>query len=132
MRILVVDDVEANGAIMKRLAMKVFGGEIVIANSGIKAVQCCHEGLYDLIITDFMMPDLDGLSFISIIRSFAEYKRVPVIMTSADHDPALLSRAAKAGVDDFLPKPINSEMFRKKITHYLSMRPTAYAMAASA
>ena len=127
MRILIVDDVEANGAIMKRLAMKVFGGEICIATSGITAVRACHEAFHDLIITDYMMPDIDGLAMVSIVRSFTEYRRVPIIMTSADHDVALLSRASRAGVDDFLPKPINSEMFRKKIVHYLSMRPTSFA-----
>lgn len=127
MRILIVDDVEANSAILKRLAMKVFGGEIVIANSGSSAVKCCHEEFFDLIITDFMMPDIDGLQMVNIIRGFTEYARVPVIMMSADHDPAILSRASKAGINDFLTKPINSEMFRKKIVHYLSMRPTPYA-----
>ena len=127
MRILIVDDVESNGAIMKRLAMKVFGGEIEIANSATNAVKCCHEANYDLIITDYMMPDIDGLQLISIIRGFTEYARVPVILTSADHDAALLSRATKAGINDFLPKPINSEMFRKKIVHHLSMRPSSFA-----
>jgi putative two-component system response regulator len=127
MRMLIVDDVEANCAVLKRMAMKVFGGDIDIETSACGAIKACHERQYDIIITDYMMPEMDGLAFVIIVRSFDEYKRTPIIMTSACSDPSLYGRAARVGVDDFMNKPINTEQFRKKITHYLSLRPSSYA-----
>lgn len=127
MRMLIVDDVETNCAVMKRMAMRVFGGEIHIETSSLAAIKACHERTYDIIITDYMMPGLDGISMVSILRCFEEFKRTPIIMTSACADPAVLTKSRRHGVDDFILKPIHAEMFRNKILHYLSLRPNAYA-----
>jgi PleD family two-component response regulator len=127
MRMLIVDDVMANCAVLKRIAMKVFGGEIDIETSSLAAIKACHERCYDIIVTDYMMPELDGISMVSVLRSFDEYKHVPIIMTSGCSDPSTPHRSMRRGVDDFISKPINAEQFRNKISHYLSVRPNAYA-----
>ena len=84
MRILIVDDVEANGAIMKRLAMKDFGGEIAIAGSGVAGIRACHETFHDLIITDYMMPVMNGVEFALSIRSRVS-ENLPIILMSGAH-----------------------------------------------
>ncbi len=127
MRMLIVDDVMTNCAVLKRMAMRVFGGDIDIETSSLAAIKACHERTYDIIITDYMMPDLDGIGMVSVLRSFDEYKRTPIIMTSACTDPVVLNKSKRLGVDDFMTKPINAEQFRTKISHYLSMRPSAFA-----
>ncbi|MGB8819095.1 MAG: response regulator [Rhizobiaceae bacterium] len=127
MRMLIVDDVMTNCAVLKRMAMRVFGGEIDIETCSMAAIKACHERTYDIIITDYMMPALDGIGMVSVLRCFDEYKRTPIIMTSACADPAVLIRSMRHGVDDYILKPINADQFRSKITHHLSLRPNAYA-----
>lgn len=128
MRMLIVDDDMTNGAVMKRMAMKVFGGEIDVETSAFAAVKACHEKCYDLIVTDYMMPELNGLNFVSIVRGFEEYKDIPIIMASGSTDPMHFNRLVRHGLDCFITKPINTEQFRKKIEHFLSKRPSTFAV----
>lgn len=127
MRMLIVDDEMTNCAVMKRMAMKVFGGEIDIETSGFAAVKACHEKRYDIIVTDYMMPELNGLNLTRILRGFEEYRDVPIIMASGSTDPMQYNRLAKHGLDCFIAKPIDSGQFRKKIEYFLSRRPSAFA-----
>ena len=127
MRMLIVDDEMTNCVVMKRIAMKVFGGEIDIDTSGFGAVKACHEKRYDIIVTDYMMPELNGLNFASIVRGFEEYKDTPIIMASGSTDPMHFNRLVRHGLDCFIAKPINSEQFRKKIEYFISKRPSAFA-----
>jgi PleD family two-component response regulator len=127
MRMLIVDDVMTNCAVLKRMAMRVFGGEIDIETCPLAAIKACHERVYDIIVTDYMMPGLDGISMVSVLRRFDEYCRTPIIMTSACTDHAVLMKSLRHGVDDFIAKPVDAAQFRARITHHLSIRPNAYA-----
>ena len=127
MKMLIVDDVMTNAAVLKRMAMRVFGGDIDIETSSISAINACHERKYDLIITDYHMADLDGISMVNIIRLFFEYKNTPILMISSCSDPAVISKAMRLGINDFMPKPVHSEHFRNKIQYHLSQRPSTYA-----
>jgi putative two-component system response regulator len=127
MRMLIVDDDVANGAVMKRMAMKVFGGEIDIETSAFTAVKACHEKRYDIIVTDYMMPELNGLNFVSIVRGFEEYKDTPIIMASGSTDPTHFNRIVRHGLDCFITKPLDAEQFRKKIEFFLSKRTSTFA-----
>jgi CheY-like chemotaxis protein len=127
MRMLIVDDDVTNGAVMKRMAMKVFGGEIDVETSGFGAVRACHEKCYDIIVTDYMMPELNGLNLVSIVRGFEEYRDIPIIMASGSTDPMHFNRLVRHGLDCFISKPINAEQFRRKIEYFLSKRPSTFA-----
>lgn len=127
MRMLIIDDDVTNGAVMKRMAMKVFGGDIDVETSGFAAVKACHERQYDIIVTDYMMPELNGLNFVSIVRGFEEYADVPIIMASGSTDPMHFNRLVRHGLDCFISKPIDTEQFRKKIEFFLARRPSTFA-----
>jgi CheY-like chemotaxis protein len=127
MQMLIVDDDVTNGAVMKRIAMKVFGGEIDVETSAFAAVKACHEKRYDLIVTDYMMPELNGLNMVSILRGFEEYKDTPIIMASGSTDPTHFNRLVRHGLDCFITKPIDAGQFRKKIEFFLSKRPSTFA-----
>lgn len=68
----------------------------------------------DVIITDFMMPAMDGLEFCSHVRGLPFYHGVPVVMISTRKDADLLRRALAAGASDCLKKPFSlSELGRR-------------------
>lgn len=127
MRMIIVDEVMTNCIVMKRMAMKVFGGEIDLETSPLAAVHAMRERTYDIIVTGYKMPEMDGSCLVALVRSIDENRRTPVIMTSSCLEPAVRARLAGHGVDAFVAKPINAEQFRQKIFHYLSIRPSVFA-----
>ncbi len=118
MRMLIVDDVVTNCAVMKRMAMRVFEGEIDTVTSPASAILACRENTYDIVVTDYMMPEIDGISMVSIIRDIDDYKDVPIIMTSASPSPWLPTVSKENGIDEFITKPINMADFRGLIVKY--------------
>ena len=115
MKMLIVDDIATNCAVMKRMAMRVFPGEIDISTSPKSAIAACRENNYHIVITDYMMPEIDGISMVKIIRNIDEYKITPIIMTSASPSPWLHTVARENSIDDFITKPINMANFRALI-----------------
>jgi putative two-component system response regulator len=121
MKMLIVDDVMTNSAIMKRMAMRVFNGEIDIVSSGHEALQACEAKNYDIIVTDYMMPDMDGLKLVALLRHMDAHEGTPIIMASACHEPQLLQTAKAVGVTSFIAKPIPMDIFRNMIDRFANM-----------
>src|ERR687889_2936017 len=91
-RILIVDDLvssrEALGKLLQREGFEVAG-----ARNGAEALQRLKDGGVDLILLDHMMPEVDGLTFLSGIRRFPKWKNLPVIMFTGVKDRSCHSRA---------------------------------------
>ncbi len=104
-KILVVDDdKEIAEAISKLLELNNFS--VLKAYDGIEALKNLRENEIDLVILDVMMPNLDGMSTLKILR---EEKNIPVIMLSAkseDYDKVL---GLQVGADDYIIKPYNPQ-----------------------
>jgi DNA-binding response OmpR family regulator len=122
MHVLVIDDDSRLRQVLARL-LRVSGFDIVDeAADGQSAIEMMEHIHPDLIITDCQMPRLDGIGFVRKLRAQAD--RTPVIMLSGLGDPHLVVIAAKAGVDNFLPKPISGEMLLDKIHQTLHHLPS--------
>ncbi len=104
-KILVVDDdKEIAEAIAKLLELNNF--QVLIAHDGIEALKLAREGGLDLVIMDVMMPNLDGMTALKILRGD---NNIPVIMLSAkseDYDKIL---GLQVGADDYIVKPYNPQ-----------------------
>ena len=73
----------------------------------------------DLFLLDYKMPKLSGVDLIPIIRGFPEHAETPVLFLSSEGTLDNVSLAANVGVSDFIVKPINGEVLRKKIAAHL-------------
>jgi PleD family two-component response regulator len=124
---LVVDDVMTNCIVIKRTAMKVFGGEIDIETSPLSAIRACHEKQYDLVVVDYYMPDMNGIEFVKILRGFDEYRMTPIIMATSCKDSATYNKSIRCGIDDFILKPLDFKQFRNKISFLLANRAKSFA-----
>lgn len=88
-------------------------------NSGYEAVGCLgaleaydamYENIFDLIISDVMMPDIDGFEFVRTVRQIDS--RIPILFMTARDDFASKQRGYRVGVDDYMVKPIDlDELF---------------------
>ena len=108
-RILVAEDHRDSLEAM-RLMFEAAGFEVITAENGLQAVAKAQSELPDLILMDMMMPSMDGFTATRTLRERA--LTTPIIAVTAMEGAR--GRALEAGVDDFVPKPIDfRELFRK-------------------
>lgn len=113
--ILVVDDQPENGDYLVTL-LKSQGDEVQLARHGAEALLLAGAKLPDLVISDLLMPTLDGYSLLRIWKAEAQLKRVPFIVYTATYtEPEDEELALQYGADAFLIKPSEPEDFLKRI-----------------
>ena len=102
--ILVVDDTQlARDAIGKILEFE--GFETLRARNGREAWAMMYQHRPDLILLDLMMPEMDGVTFLSLVRRDPRWRGMPVVvLTGADDKDHLITRAWDLGVNDLVPK----------------------------
>lgn len=103
--VLYVED-EASVREQTRLILADFVEEIAIAQNGKEGLEMALAREYDLIITDIMMPEMDGIAMAKALRK-EHHKDVPIIITTAFTETEYLLEAIKLQVEGFITKPIN-------------------------
>jgi DNA-binding response OmpR family regulator len=106
MKILVVDD---DAILLEAISfnLKEDGYDVITANDGFKALDIIQRQEHlDLIISDIMMPNMSGLSLLSLLKKFY-FDKVPVILISSLDKGDVVLSAMKLGAHDFIVKPFN-------------------------
>lgn len=108
-KILVVeDDRDLNKTVCSYLNSS--GYEAIGALSASEAYDVMYENVFDLIISDIMMPDIDGFEFVKTVRTLNE--EIPILFMTARDDFASKQRGYRVGIDDYMVKPIDlDELF---------------------
>jgi CheY-like chemotaxis protein len=104
--ILVVDDIPSNRAVLVDL-LKPLGFEVIEAADGWQAIQLAQETRPDLILMDRWMPVLDGFEATQQMRQIPALTAVPVVAVSASVSKEDQAQSWEAGINAFLPKPVN-------------------------
>ena len=107
-RILVVDDDELVRLALEELLMPE-GYEIHTASSGREALDKIKENIYDLLMLDIIMPEMDGIELCRKIREKDDYSEVPIVFLTAKSREEDRSVGLEAGANLFLSKPISPE-----------------------
>jgi PAS domain S-box-containing protein len=123
MRILVVDDNELIQEYMQRMLEKV-GFQPDAAFSGEEALEKLHqqELLYDLVLMDWMLPEMDGIEVTKCIRANAKTEQIPVIMVTAFGRDEVMQRAENAGIDAFIIKPVKISLLAETISEIVRQK----------
>ncbi len=108
--ILVVEDHPVMRPTLRDL-LQLEGYRVCTAVHGGDALTRLEEEPVDLVITDFMMPELDGLTLLQTLRADERYAKLPVLMFTAAANPEIRARVMAAGADDFLLRPITPQDF---------------------
>jgi two-component system chemotaxis response regulator CheY len=115
MRALVIDDSRAMRMLLKR-ELVALGFEVFEAGDGNDALARLAElGPVDVVLVDWTMPGMDGMTFVHQIRSEAAYEEMRVVMITSESDPAQIFHALMAGVDEYATKPITREGLSEKL-----------------
>src|SRR5690349_1611785 len=103
MAVLLAEDSKMSAMLLKRILEK-GGYQVVLANDGLEALAAARGQAFEAVLTDMMMPNMDGVRLIAALRS--ELAVVPplLVVTVLDNEDELF-RALGAGADDYLRKP---------------------------
>ncbi len=117
--LLLVDDLPQNLMALKSILERE-DRKIITCSSGSDALQVLLKEQVSLILVDVQMPEMDGYEFVEIVKSHPATAAVPtVFVTAISNDPEFLNRAYDLGAIDFLFKPLNVEVTRKKVDSFL-------------
>lgn len=120
--VLIIDDSDINLTLIKALVMKLGECQPILFESPIKALDWCRENVPDLVIVDYMMPDMDGLKFIGAFRALHGRDEVPLLMVTANDQKDVRYQALLGGANDLLTKPIDRIEFGARARNMLSLR----------
>ncbi len=119
MKILLVDDSGTMRAIQKRCLFKlgVTEDQVVEAEDGQAGLNAYEEGGFDIVLTDWNMPVMDGLTMLKEIRS--RNADIPIIMITTESERARVVAAIEAGVSDYLVKPYTADALNAKLEKWV-------------
>jgi CheY-like chemotaxis protein len=119
-RILVAEDNPVNRMVITRL-LRLLGYEADIVDDGLQAAASWRQGHYDLVLTDCHMPEMDGFALARLIRAEeAPEQRTPIVAFTAAATSDEVRECHEAGMDDFLPKPVDLERLKAALSRWLS------------
>ena len=119
MKVLLVDDSGTMRTIQRRCLNKLGIGDqdIVEAEDGCKALEYYEKQAFDVILCDWNMPNMDGLTLLKEIRQ--RNKDIPVIMITTEAERARVVTAIQAGCSDYLVKPFTPDNLKEKLTKWV-------------
>lgn len=122
MKILVVDDSRIMRNIVKNtlLSIGIEVDDFFEASDGAEAYKIIHNHPVDLLLLDWNMPMLNGLELVQRLRREPEYASLPIIMVTSEAAKYNVIEAVKAGVNDYLVKPVTETKLRDKVNHILA------------
>lgn len=126
MNIIIIDDNKVNLTLLKVLARQLPDAQAIEFIDPRQALDWCLQAdgqpEPDLIVVDYMMPEMDGLSFIRALRADPRRADVPVLMITANHELNLRYEALDSGASDFLTKPVDRVEFLARARNMLALR----------
>ncbi|MEE2960279.1 MAG: response regulator, partial [Myxococcota bacterium] len=110
-KILCVDDSRHIRQLVTRLLKSEF--EVFEAKDGEEALGFLEGFIFDVIVTDLNMPNMDGLTFLSKMRQLSI--KTPTLVFSGESNPKVIRESLRLGADDFIAKPCDLELLKQKI-----------------
>jgi len=115
-KILVVDDMLTMRKIVSKLLRDCGYSDIIQAVDGKDAWEKAKDGSFNLIISDWNMPNCTGIELLKLVRAAAETKDTPFILVTAEAEQHQIVEAIQSGVDQYIVKPFTIDGFRSKLT----------------
>lgn len=115
MNILVVDDFATMRKIIKNLLRELGFTNITEADDGTTALPMLQKYEFDFLVTDWIMPRMQGIDLVKEIRKDPNLSSLPVLMVTAEAKREHIVEAAKAGVNGYVVKPFTTQILKKKI-----------------
>lgn len=129
MRVIVIDDNTTNLAVLCSVVGKIPNVEVSGFTDPREALKQVTETPADLIVVDYVMPEMNGIEFLTRARALPQLSQTPMVMLTADNERKLKRDAMEAGATDFLNKPVDPLDLRARVTNLLAMASAQRALA---
>lgn len=120
-KIITVDDSSTMRRIIKNTLIKIGFSNILEASNGIEALEVLAQNNVDLIITDWNMPEMDGLTFVKTLRANDKYKEIPILMVTTEAAKEDILTALRSGVNNYVVKPFTPDILQAKVFKLLGI-----------
>jgi len=115
LKVLIVDDQKSVRQVTRMTLEEIGVRHIHEAENGVKAMDTASLQPLDLIISDYNMPEMDGLGLLRAVRGHSAARRVPFILVTGRGDKELVTKAAQAGANNYVVKPFTADILKQKI-----------------
>ncbi len=116
MKFLVVDDSSTMRRIIKNTLGRLGHKEVLEAEDGAQAWKVLSETPdIDILVTDWNMPEMNGLELVKKVRAESKYEDLPIIMVTTEGGKAEVITALKAGVNNYIVKPFTPQVLQEKL-----------------
>ncbi len=120
LKILAVDDSPTMRRIIMNTLKRAGYKDVIEASDGRDALAKMKVEKVNFVITDWNMPEMDGLTFVTTLRSMGEYKSLPILMVTTRSVKDDIVEALKAGVNNYIVKPFTPDTLKEKIEQVLA------------
>lgn len=120
LKVLIVDDFPTMRRIVKNLLKDLGIENVDEAEDGAVALAKLQGGNFDLVISDWNMPNKDGLTLLQDIRADAALAKLPVLMVTAEAKKENIVAAAQAGANGYVVKPFTAAVLEEKLSKIFS------------
>ena len=115
MKVLIVDDFSTMRRILRNILKQIGFTNITEADDGSTALKELKKEKYDLILSDWNMPEMPGIDLLNAIRADDELKGIPFVMITAEAQKDNIVGAVKAGVNSYVVKPFTADTINEKL-----------------
>lgn len=119
--IITVDDSSTMRRIIKNTLTKLGFNNVLEAGNGVEGLDVLAKNEVDLIITDWNMPEMDGLTFVKTLRAKEEYKETPILMVTTEAAKEDILTALRSGVNNYVVKPFTPDTLQEKVNKLLGL-----------
>ena len=120
MKLLVVDDSSTMRRIIKNTLQRLGFNDVLEAEHGVEAWQIMERTPdINVLITDWNMPEMNGLDLVRKVRAEKKYESMPIIMVTTEGGKAEVITALKAGVNNYIVKPFTPQVLKEKLEDVL-------------
>ena len=119
--IITVDDSSTMRRIIKNTLQKLGFETILEAGNGVEALEVMSKNKVDMMVTDWNMPEMDGLTFVKAVRAKDEYKDLPILMITTEAAKEDILTALRSGVNNYVVKPFTPETLQEKVFKLLDL-----------
>jgi two-component system, chemotaxis family, chemotaxis protein CheY len=126
MRFLVIDDSMPMRRIIANVLARLGYTEVALVANGREALKRIEAERFDLVITDWYMPEISGIEFLRMLRSREDTKDVPIVIVSANGSKEDVAQAIQLRVNAYVLKPFTAETLKERIaTICATLRPAS-------
>ena len=115
LRILVVDDFSTMRRIVRNLLKELGFTNVEEAEDGAVALSKLRQGGFEVVVSDWNMPNMDGLTLLQTMRADAELKSLPFLMITAEAKKENIAAAVQAGASSCIAKPFTAATLQEKL-----------------